>query len=248
MLKLIKQFLGSQKSKSKSNIKTSQYPEEYLNIYSKVAPYTMTSIERVIALIEATEYIQKFGLIGDFVECGVWKGGSIMTMILTLQNLGMESRGIWLFDTFDGMTEPKPLDIKFDNTTASEILNNDSERKSNVWAVSKLDEVIQNVFSLSYPKRLIKFVKGPVEETLLKESPDKIALLRLDTDWYDSTKAELEILFPKLVKGGILIIDDYGHWKGCKLAVDEYFTQIKKPIFLHRIDYSGRLMIKTWDD
>lgn len=105
-------------------------------------------------------------------------------------------------------------------------------------------ETTGNILSTGYPKEKINFVKGLVEETIPQTQINKIAILRLDTDWYSSTKFELEHLYPKLVKGGVLIIDDYGHWEGCKKAVDEYFTNNNIPIFMMRIDYTGRLIIK----
>lgn len=248
MREILKKILDIKKSKRTVGNSLPSVSEDDLELYNKVKPYTMTSLERVIALSDSIHYISQNKIDGDFVECGVWKGGSIMAMILTLQKLCDENRKIWLYDTFEGMTAPKQEDKKFDGTSASELLNEDRERKTNVWAVSHLEDVINNISSLSYPENQLKYVKGPVDETLNMEIPDKISLLRLDTDWYESTKIELEILFPKLVKGGVLIIDDYGHWKGCKLAVDEYFARIISPIFLHRIDYTGRILIKTWDD
>ena len=91
----------------------------------------------------------------------------------------------------------------------------------------------------------IRLIKGPVEKTLLNNEnlPDKISLLRLDTDFYESTKIELEILYPKVIKGGFLIIDDYGHWKGSRKAVDEYFKNSLP--FIHFIDESCRLIVKS---
>lgn len=236
------------KETPKSYVFPQDFSEEIINLIKKITPFTMTSPERLISLIYSIEYIHKNKIIGDFVECGVWKGGSVMAMILKLQKLEVENRKIWLYDTFEGMTAPQQEDQKYDGTSASQLLEEDIERKSNVWAVSHLEEVIKNISSLSYPNNLINYVKGPVEKTLKKEVPDKISLLRLDTDWYESTKVELDILFPKLVNGGVLIIDDYGHWKGCRKAVDEYFSNIDKPFFLHRIDYTGRILVKTWDD
>lgn len=92
----------------------------------------------------------------------------------------------------------------------------------------------------------IVFIKGKVEDTLIKEAqPEKISLLRLDTDWYESTKAELEHLFPKLEKEGVLVIDDYGHWQGARKAVDEYFSKNKINILLNRVDYTCRMGIKN---
>jgi hypothetical protein len=102
-----------------------------------------------------------------------------------------------------------------------------------------------NIESTNYPKNLVHFVKGKVEDTIPQTMPEKIAILRLDTDWYESTYHELKHLFPKLVKGGIIIIDDYGHWKGAREAVDQYFTENGIHILLNRIDYTGRIGIKN---
>ena len=89
----------------------------------------------------------------------------------------------------------------------------------------------------------IKFIEGEVEKTLLYEEnlPKKISILRLDTDFYSSTKKELEILYPRLVSGGVCIIDDYGYWKGARQAVDEYFGDQK---WLHVVDQTCRYLIK----
>lgn len=223
------------------------FDQEELDIINQVQSYTMTSKERLVSLIRSIKYLQKNRIEGDFVECGVWKGGSVMAMILAIRNFPEIERKIWLYDTFQGMTPPKPEDLQFDGLPAKTLLDKDKGKKSNIWAVSSLEEVKSNIGSLNYSKELLEFVQGPVEETIPKSEIGKISLLRLDTDWYESTKLELEILFPKLVKGGILIIDDYGHWKGCKKAVDEYLDSIDHPLFLSRIDYTGRLIVKNCD-
>lgn len=92
---------------------------------------------------------------------------------------------------------------------------------------------------------MLEFVIGPVEETLITKVPERIALLRLDTDWYESTRAELEYLYPRLVVGGVLIVDDYGHWKGARKAVDEYFAALGNDApLLNRLDYTGRMAVR----
>lgn len=111
--------------------------------------------------------------------------------------------------------------------------------------LSPLDETKQNVFSAGYPKDKIHFIKGKVEDTIPENMPKQIALLRLDTDWYESTKHELTHLFLLLQPNGVLIIDDYGHWKGARKAVDEYIPDKNIRILLNRIDYTGRIAIKT---
>jgi hypothetical protein len=235
--------------KNKVEIRNNDFSDldlDEIEIIDSILPYTMTSKERLVSMIRAIKYLEKYNISGDFLECGVWKGGSVMAMILSLKSLGSERRKIWLCDTFQGMTEPVDEDSKFDGTLAKSLLDSDKDKKSNVWAVSSLDEVKTNIQTIDYPSNKISYVIGPVEETLPNIEVGNIALLRLDTDWYESTKIELELLFPKVVKGGVLIIDDYGHWKGCKKAVDEYFEKLEYPVLLNRIDYTGRIFIKYW--
>ena len=142
---------------------------------------------------------------------------------------------------------PQPdgrCDIWYSSDAPKAELEKTRDRSSEVWAVATLEDVKQNLARVNYPAERIKFVKGPVEETIPEKSPkDAIALLRLDTDWYESTRHELIHLFPKLSPCGVLILDDYGHWEGAKKAVDEYFSGLKSRYFFHRIDYSARLVV-----
>lgn len=247
MKQLVREILG-RKVKSQINNNWSDITEEEWIIFNTIKPFTMTSIERVKSLLDAITYVIKNNVSGDLVECGVWKGGSMMAALLQLKKTG-EKRTIWLYDTFEGMSEPSYHDIDNKGQLATERLLVEDKYSSNVWAYSTLDEVKGNMNTIKDHQCDLKFIKGKVEDTLtLKDSlPEKISILRLDTDWYESTKVELEILFPKLSKGGILLIDDYGHWKGCKKAVDEYFENSENPIFLNRVDYTGRLLTKTWE-
>jgi O-methyltransferase len=107
-----------------------------------------------------------------------------------------------------------------------------------------LDIVMEAIESTAYPSEKVHYIKGMVEQTIPEFVPKKIALLRLDTDWYESTKHELEHLFPRLSKGGVLIIDDYGHWQGARKAVEEYLKKNDVKILLNRIDYTGRMGVK----
>ena len=170
-----------------------------------------------------------------------------MMIANTLMQLNALSEEIWLYDTFSGMTNPTNEDIEIEtNLKGMELLDNinKSTDKFNMWAYAPKDIVIKNMESTGFPTDKIKYIQGKVEETLIQHRPSKIALLRLDTDWYQSTKKELEDLYPLLVNGGVLIIDDYGHFEGAKKAVDEYFKQINQYPLMHRIDYTGRLIIK----
>ncbi len=212
-------------------------------IAGKVTAYTMTTPDRVAALCLAIEYVSRRKISGDIVECGVWKGGSSMAAAWSLLRGNDTSRTLHLFDTFEGMPPPTELDRHNDGAAAAEILAA-HDRNSNYWAYSPLDEVKTNLRLTGYPTEKIRFIQGKVEDTIPAASPERIAVLRLDTDWYESTKHELEHLYPLLSEGGVLIIDDYGFWQGARRAVDEYFAD-RQPILLNRIDQTGRIAIKA---
>jgi len=220
---------------------TSDIEEAFLGIWSLVKPFTMTYLERGYALYKAAEYVCHNRLPGDFVECGVWKGGSSMLMALSLLNFNDTARNLCLYDTFTGMTEPTREDVIAWNGRS--VVEKWEKNAFDTWAVGK-KEVEANMASTGYPAGKIRYIAGDVCETLDRTAPESIALLRLDTDWYRSTAKELEILYPKLCPGGVLIIDDYGHFKGARKAVDEYFSKIGYFPYLHRSDYTGRVMIK----
>lgn len=218
-----------------------KFPE----LFEKANPYSFTGAEPLYHLYQSVRYLETAAVQGAFVECGVWKGGSAMMMAYAL-NKDHREREIWLYDTFDGMSEPGSEDVDFRGDSAANLLKEqpkDPEQK-NIWCVSALEEVRKNMQSTGFPEEKTRYVKGKVEDTIPAEIPEKIALLRLDTDWYGSTHHELKHLYPRLVKGGVLIIDDYGHWKGARKAVDEYFLSNNIPMLLHRIDYSVRAGIK----
>ena len=213
----------------------------------QVQTHTMTSPERILSLIQSVEYLQQADIPGDIVECGVWRGGSMAAAALTLKQVDPNPvRQLILYDTFSGMSAPSPQDVDCWGTTASEQLARENpEDPRSVWCVSQLDEVKHLMGLTGYDSTHVHYRIGKVEDTLFDQPlPDKIALLRLDTDWYESTRIELEQLYPRLVPGGVLIIDDYGHWQGCRRAVDEYFTEQRIPLLLHRIDYTGRIGVK----
>lgn len=218
---------------------------EFQNLHRKCKDLTMTSIERMYALYNATRYVTESGVPGAIVECGVWRGGSAMLCALTLQTLKESSRRIYLYDTFQGMAEPTDRDIHLLTEERASTRWDRTRRESFTdWCYSPLSEVKENLFSTGYPRHNLIFVEGKVEETIPRLVPDKIAILRLDTDWYESTLHELTHLYPLVSRGGVLIIDDYGHWKGSKDATDTFFSQSRSKILLHRIDYAGRIGIK----
>jgi hypothetical protein len=206
-------------------------------------PFTMTSLDRLAAVILAVRHVVQCGIPGDLAECGVWRGGSMMAAALTLKSLGDTSRTLYLYDTYEGMATPTGRDRSFDGHQAESLLSME-QPGTGIWCRASLDDVRHNLFSTGYPADKLVFVEGRVEETIPAQMPPLLSLLRLDTDWYESTRHELAHLYPRLSGGGVLIIDDYGHWQGARAAVDEYFARQPAPIFLHRIDYTGRIAIK----
>ncbi|MFK7767053.1 MAG: TylF/MycF/NovP-related O-methyltransferase [Mariniblastus sp.] len=218
--------------------------DSQLEIIHSVHGLTMTSPERILAVCNAVEYLSNNNIAGDFVECGVWRGGSMAAAAKTLAHIDVQDRQLWMYDTYEGMSEPTEQDVDYLGHTAENLMSEqDREDAMSVWCCSALEQVKQTMAATGYDTGRIQFVKGKVEDTLPNTTPEKIALLRLDTDWYESTRCELEHLFPKLVPGGVLIVDDYGHWEGCRRAVDEYFEKNNIPMLLNRIDYTGRIGI-----
>jgi O-methyltransferase len=213
------------------------------DIVRQAKPYSLTSLERLAAVVQAVRYVVQHEIPGDIVECGVWRGGSSMAAALALKAFGDTSRTLYLYDTFEGMSEPTEKDRLANGTSASAILA-DHERGTGYWCHASLEDVQANLRTTAYPEDKLVYVKGKVEDTIPARIPERMAILRLDTDWYESTKHELLHLYPRLVRHGVLIIDDYGHWQGARTAVDEYLATLTTPLFLQRTDYTGRVAIK----
>lgn len=216
-----------------------QYDAETQATITAVAPYTMTSPARIAAVCDAARYVARYGIEGAFVECGVWRGGSSLAAARTFREVGDLDRDLFLFDTFAGMTAPTEFDRDFLDTSAAHRLEV-SRKDAPIWAIASFEEVQSNLSTCDYPTERIHLVPGPVEETVPRQAPDRIAVLRLDTDWYESTRHELEHLIDRVSDYGVLIVDDYGHWQGSKRAVDEWLETFDRPVFLSRTDYTGR--------
>jgi O-methyltransferase len=219
------------------------------NVLAEVRMHTMISSERLLANMDAVEYAVRREVPGALVECGVWRGGSVLAMIRTLQRLGVDDRDVYLYDTFEGMTEPQDVDTSPFEQPARQTWDQ-TEQGMTPWrwafdpTIYDLDSVRELVLGSGYPSERIHFVQGPVEQTLPEHAPQSIAVLRLDTDWYASTTHELVHLYPLLSTGGVLIVDDVGHWDGARRAVEEFFSHSAPPMLLTRIDYSGRIGVK----
>jgi O-methyltransferase len=218
---------------------------DFSTVYDRSVGFTMTSPERMYAVWTAVRHICRRQIAGDIVECGVWRGGSSMVAAFALQQEGDRQRRLWLYDTFEGMNEPTDRDVAIDGVRARE--HWDALRGSpgdHRLSFASLEDVRRNMESTGIGSQRVEYVAGPVEETVPSRMPERISLLRLDTDWYKSTRHELEHLWGRLEPGGVLIVDDYGHWKGAREAVDEFFAQRPDAPLLARTDYTGRMAVK----
>lgn len=219
--------------------------KKFVSILDECKPFTMVSPDRSFALYKAVNYLSINDIQGDFVECGVWKGGQAMIMAHTLLQAGDKKRRIWLYDTYTGMSKPAECDTSIlTGEKALSIWERNNEQDHNKWCYASLEEVSENLAATGYPKDNLIYVRGKVEDTIPNQAPKEIALLRLDTDWYESTRHELNHLFPRLVKGGVLIIDDYGSWEGSRSAVDEYILKRREKVMLMRIG-TGAIGVKV---
>ena len=215
-------------------------------IIERVLPMTMISPSRIYAFMQATRHVVNSNIPGAIVECGVWKGGAVMSSLLTMRQMNRSERDYFLYDTFEGMPPPTEADRRFDgDALAEKFAKHQLSEGTSSWCRGECSEVEKNIQTTGYEPSRIHFVKGRVEETIPGVMPDQIAVLRLDTDWYSSTRHELEHLYPRLSSGGVLIVDDYGHWQGSRQAVDEYFASHEIRMMLHRTDYSARIGIKA---
>lgn len=230
-----------------------RYPAELTaderDIIDYVKSRRLTSVEepRIWATVMACRYVIERGIDGDFVECGVWRGGLALAAAAMFRHHGWKRR-VYLFDTFAGMTVPGEGDIRIaDNAPALPEFQDRDRATHNEWCYAPLDEVRGHFRDAGLLDDSIVFVEGDVRQTLDDTSrlPAAIAVLRLDTDWYESTLKELRVLYPRLCAGGVLLIDDYGHWAGARKATDSYFATDAPRPFLHYTDYAGRAAVKA---
>jgi hypothetical protein len=224
------------------------YDQEARDIWEAVRHRTMNRHPKVHFLIDAVRYVDRYRIPGAVVECGVWRGGSMLTVAHTLLRLGVTDRDLYLFDTFTGMPAPTERDIHIDQGKHADEFLTATGPGPMAWTrpgkyVATLDDVQEGFAALDYPQDRIHFVPGRVEDTVPQHAPDDIAILRLDTDWYASTKHELATLYKRLAPGGVLIIDDYGSWRGSKEATDEFLDETGEALLLTRVA-RGRVAVK----
>ena len=244
LLKNLAKRAGYQLVNLKQPVTEGLYPPDFgqqdVEIVLKVRDFSMSTPERIFCLMRAVEYVCANKIPGSIVECGVWRGGSMMTVALTLMRAGLTDRDLFLFDTFQGMTQPSDADGEWEK----QMWSKNQTATHNKWAFSPIDEVKGNMGGTGYPPDRIHYVVGKVEETIPDSAPESISILRLDTDWYESTKHELIHLYPRMSRGGVLIIDDYGAFQGARKAVDEFVQENGLCLLLNRIDRDSRIAVK----
>lgn len=218
--------------------------ETTAQIIRRVRPFTLTSPERLAALCTAVDYVVENQIPGSIVECGVWRGGSMMAAALRLEAGGEAQRDLFLYDTFTGMTPPTPRDRQAGTGQTAERMMSEIDPEGVGWILADLPEVQGNLSQTNYPSERIHYIVGPVEETLPARAPDDgIAILRLDTDWYESTRHELRHLYHRIVAGGVLLLDDYGFWEGARAAADEFLGGLDRKPLLVRVDSTARICV-----
>ena len=213
---------------------------------------TMLPYEQLVSLYEQVAYCEKNNLPGSFIECGVWKAGASGLMALANQHFSKNPRNIYLFDAFDDICEPDStyddanLVAEIKKITSSDKLTFKGELKPltgiyDQWGGhGTLQEAkILLEEKIKYPADHLFYVKGWFQDTVSEwaKKIDQIAILRLDGDWYESTKVCIDALYPKLVNGGVCIIDDYGYNTGCSKAVHEYLIANNENPLMCKIDY-----------
>lgn len=223
--------------------------QRFWDIANAALPHTALSIQRLYAIFQAIDYLAYRKISGDVVECGVFKGGGAIALIKSLAIFGLTDRKVFLLDTFEGWPEPSAEDTDIFGQNHKKNYHKEIETSSKT-SCYRLDNFFERTKSAIYentrefPESNIIFLKGMVENTLPNDQVGHLCLLRLDTDYYESTKWELQQLYPQLNDNGILLIDDYGQFHGARKAVDEYFSVRREKLLFSRDDFSGRTAIK----
>jgi O-methyltransferase len=210
-------------------------------IIDRVQAYTLTPPARLMALCEGIRNLDRNGVPGAIVECGVWRGGSMMAAALTLLELGNTDREIWLYDTFTKMPEFGEHDALASGHDLGQVYEQIGDDP--IYEIYSEERIRKLMVSTGYPEGKLRLIKGMVEDTIPAQAPGQIALCRLDTDFYESTRHELEQLYPRVSRGGLVIVDDYGEFLGARKAVDEFIARLDPVPLLHRVDFSCRQLV-----
>ncbi|MSP51311.1 MAG: macrocin O-methyltransferase [Alphaproteobacteria bacterium] len=219
-------------------------PDSFRHQVDRHRAYTMVSWQGLFFTWQAVRHVIRQSVPGAIVECGVWRGGCVRLMAETLAEAGDIARDFWLFDTFAGMTEPTSADRRSSGLDARLKWRETQRQDHNEWCYASRPDVELALRNCNYPFERFHFVEGDVLRTIPSRAPAEIALLRLDTDWYESTRHELEYLWPRLAIGGVVILDDYGTWEGARKAADEFFVSFPESALVQEPFSGAGLLVK----
>lgn len=200
--------------------------------------HTMIGLRRLDNLQECIQDVLARGVPGDLIEAGVWRGGASIFMRAVLKAHGVEDRTVWLSDSFQGL--PPPNDDEYPADAG------DLHHTIDELAVS-LDEVRENFRRYGLLDDQVRFLPGWFRDTLPRAPIERLAIIRIDGDMYESTTQVLEALYPKLVPGGYLIVDDYGGIPACRRAVDDYREAMGITDEIRQIDWTGVYWLRSSD-
>lgn len=204
----------------------------FARMHRLVRPYTVLGHARLLALHRAVRQVVERRIPGEIVECGTARGGSAALLALTLKDLGADRR-VWVFDTFEGLPTPTARD-----RDATEAWHYAGTHRGDLFSVQELFERLGILGQC-------RFIKGLFKDTLAGSGIGAIAVLHIDCDWYESVRVCLEQLYDRVSPGGIIQIDDYGHWAGARTAVEEFLLGRAPDACLRWVDYTGRQLIKS---
>ncbi len=219
----------------------SNAPEQFRELYFQVRNFTMLSRERLYDFYLSVDYVMDNEIRGDIVEVGCWGGGALALALSRVITRHGQKRNVWGFDTFEGHPEPSSDELDVWGNNQLERFEEFRSRGDD-WCKVEIKQVRENVETVCASTKQLQLIKGKAEETLKVEVPETVSVLRIDVDWYEPSLASLDVLYPRLSRGGVLIIDDYGHHSGSRKAFNEYFRS-SCPKITH-IDYSCISLVK----
>lgn len=194
-------------------------------IANAVQPYTLVGPERIQNLFRLSLRIERERVPGDVIECGVCNGGTAAILARSATHSRLK-RTVWLLDSFQGMPETTPLDGEAAKAHVGK----------EVGDPAKVQEVLRRV---SADLNRVRIVPGWFQDTFPSVLASQVALLNIDADWYESVALCLETFYDRVVPGGFISFDDYGHWPGCRAAVDEFFQRRTLSYKLQQVDYTA---------
>jgi O-methyltransferase len=195
------------------------------------AARSLCSPERLRGLRALAADVAQRNLTGDVAECGVYRGGSAAVLADQLLHRS-PTTAMWLFDAFDGMPKPGAEDP--------------AEAWTEVGRYASSEGAVRETFAAArVPFDRVHIVAGRFEETLPRFAPPPLVFLHVDCDWYASVKLCLSTLYDAVVTGGIVVIDDFGHWEGCRRAVEQFFAERGIQPTLIAIDYTSHYFVKS---